>query len=110
MRVCAGIAVGCRPMNLWRYTLSWYDDLRWYERGCLLVVWLGQFLLGICLAIAIGIIVLDFEHDVLDGILAILLPGFAIFCATRSLLVVAVAHRTRRHRRRRVHAGQMGVR
>jgi hypothetical protein len=93
--------------TFWHQGVSWRSALSRYERGCMLVMWLGQAALGACLAVAIAALLLDIEPALVDGTLAFMPIGFAVFFVTRSLLALSVARRTRHDRRRRVRLRQI---
>lgn len=83
-------------MYSWRHGLSWKDRLRWYERVGLVVWWLGQFLFGACFVFALAALAIGgFDNIGVDTAMLLLLTGFAILFAARTVLALAVRYRRR---------------
>ncbi|HEX2888452.1 hypothetical protein [Vineibacter terrae] len=84
-------------MSFLRHGLYWTDHLRWYQRVCLVLWWLGVFLFMACLAIAVALLYMTrLERSGVQSALAVALLGIALLIAARALLAMA----TRRARRR----------
>jgi hypothetical protein len=87
-------------MSFLRHGLYWADHLRWYERICLLVWWLGLFLFLACLAVAAALLYMTrLDRSGVESALAVALIGMSLLIASRALLAVAIRRRRRRSTR-----------
>jgi hypothetical protein len=86
-------------MAFFRTSISWRDQLRWYERIALAVWWLGQAMAALCVAGAAWLLIAgNFNARDQSGMAALLLTGFFALAAGRAVLALA----TRRRRWRRL--------
>jgi hypothetical protein len=77
--------------------MFWNDPLRWYERGSLVVWWLGQFLFAVSFGLGFAVLYVgNFERAAVNGALGCLLLGSLVLVASRWLLALALRKRHRR--------------